>query len=72
MDYNPKNNINFWIRKKYIFSEKNMITRTLQSVIEHHMFKGKVIIVLGPRQVGKTTLMEQIGANLLSLTLFFQ
>ena len=58
--------MNFWIRKKYIFAEKNMITRTLQSVIEQHMFKGKVIIVLGPRQVGKTTLMEQIGANLSS------
>jgi predicted AAA+ superfamily ATPase len=43
-----------------------MITRTLQSVIEQKFFKGKVIIVLGPRQVGKTTLMEQISANLSS------
>jgi len=43
-----------------------MITRTLQSVIEQKLFKGKVIIVLGPRQVGKTTLVEQINANLSS------
>jgi len=41
-----------------------MITRTLQSVIEQKFFKSKVIIVLGPRQVGKTTLMEQISTNL--------
>jgi len=41
-----------------------MITRTLQSVIEQKFFKGKVIVVLGPRQVGKTTLMEQISVNL--------
>jgi predicted AAA+ superfamily ATPase len=40
-----------------------MITRVLQSVIEQKFFKGKVIIVLGPRQVGKTTLMEQISTN---------
>jgi len=45
-----------------------MITRTLQSVIEQKLFQGKVIIVLGPRQVGKTTLMEQIRATLLSDT----
>ena len=42
-----------------------MITRTLQSVIEQKFSKGKVIVVLGPRQVGKTTLMEQISANLI-------
>ena len=41
-----------------------MIHRILQSVIEQNFFKGKVIILLGPRQVGKTTLMEQIKATL--------
>ena len=41
-----------------------MINRILQSVIERQFFKGKVIILLGPRQVGKTTLMEQIKATL--------
>jgi predicted AAA+ superfamily ATPase len=37
-----------------------MITRTLQSVIEQKLFKGKVIVLLGARQVGKTTLLEQL------------
>ena len=41
-----------------------MISRTLQPVIEQKLFKGKVIIVLGPRQVGKTTLIEQIKTAL--------
>jgi len=41
-----------------------MITRVLQPVIEEKIFKGKVIILLGPRQVGKTTLMEQIKTTL--------
>lgn len=42
-----------------------MISRVLQPVIEEKFFKGKVIILLGPRQVGKTTLMEQIKAKLM-------
>ena len=41
-----------------------MISRVLQPVIEQKFFKGKVIILLGPRQVGKTTLMKQIEATL--------
>ena len=41
-----------------------MIFRVLQPVIEEKFFKGKIIILLGPRQVGKTTLMEQIKAEL--------
>lgn len=41
-----------------------MIHRVLQPVIEQKFFKGKVIILLGPRQVGKTTLMEQIKETL--------
>ena len=41
-----------------------MISRVLQPMIEQKFFKGKVIILLGPRQVGKTTLMEQIKATL--------
>ena len=41
-----------------------MIHRVLQPLIEQKFFKGKVIILLGPRQVGKTTLMEQIKATL--------
>jgi predicted AAA+ superfamily ATPase len=37
-----------------------MIERLLQKNIENRFKKGKVIVVLGPRQVGKTTLINQI------------
>ena len=35
-----------------------MITRALQSPIQARLFKGKAILLLGPRQSGKTTLMR--------------
>ncbi len=35
-----------------------MIHREIQSVIEKQLFKGKVIIIYGPRRVGKTTLSK--------------
>ncbi len=37
-----------------------MITRQLQQVIESRLFKGKAIIVIGARQVGKSTSFRQI------------
>ena len=37
-----------------------MIHRKLQSVIEGNLFKGKAIILIGARQVGKSTLFNQI------------
>ncbi|WP_044264003.1 ATP-binding protein [Bacteroides timonensis] len=37
-----------------------MIRRKLQSVIEGNLFKGKAIILIGARQVGKSTLFNQI------------
>ncbi len=37
-----------------------MITRELKSIIEEKLFKGKAIIVVGARQVGKTTLCNEI------------
>ncbi|MFW5804960.1 MAG: ATP-binding protein [Bacteroidales bacterium] len=37
-----------------------MILRALQKVIEGKLFKGKAIVILGPRQVGKTTLLNQL------------
>ncbi len=37
-----------------------MITRTLQAKIEQRLFKGKAIVVVGARQVGKTTLFNEI------------
>lgn len=37
-----------------------MIRRALQSRIEEHLFKGKAIIVIGARQVGKSTMFRMI------------
>ncbi|MBU6232464.1 ATP-binding protein [Patescibacteria group bacterium] len=37
-----------------------IIKRALQRTIETWLFKGKVIILYGPRQVGKTTLAKEI------------
>jgi uncharacterized protein len=37
-----------------------MILRELQKIIENQFFKGKVIIIYGPRRVGKTTLSKQL------------
>jgi predicted AAA+ superfamily ATPase len=37
-----------------------MVKRELQNIIEGNLFIGKAIVVLGPRQVGKTTLLEII------------
>ena len=40
-----------------------MIKRTLFHKIESKFFKGKAIILLGPRQVGKTTLIQELLSN---------
>lgn len=37
-----------------------MYTRDLQSIIQERCFQGKAIILLGARQVGKTTLLKKI------------
>lgn len=41
-----------------------MITRELQQVIENNLFKGKAIVLIGPRQVGKSTLLSQLSSKL--------
>lgn len=38
-----------------------MIKREIQQSIEDKLFKGKLIIIYGARQVGKTTLIKEIG-----------
>lgn len=38
----------------------NYIPRTLENIIEKRLFKGKLIILYGARQVGKTTLAKKI------------
>jgi len=40
-----------------------MITRVQSAKVESSLFKGKAIIVSGARQVGKTTMLEQILQN---------
>lgn len=40
-----------------------LIERTIQKTIEKGLFQGKVVIIHGPRQVGKTTLARQILEN---------
>jgi len=40
-----------------------MYQRTLQAIIEKQLHKGKVIVIYGARQVGKTTLVQAIIGN---------
>jgi len=42
---------------------KYMIQRLIKSVIENKFGKGKAIVLIGPRQVGKTTLIRSILKN---------
>lgn len=38
-----------------------MIQRIIESTIQERLFKGKAIVISGPRQVGKTTLLKQLN-----------
>ncbi len=40
-----------------------MVNRLLENSIEKRLFNGKAIIIMGPRQVGKTTLLEKLSKN---------
>jgi len=40
-----------------------MIQRILEQVVRQRLFGGKTILLLGPRQVGKTTLARQLAAS---------
>ncbi len=37
------------------------IPRTIEPLIENHLFKGKIILISGARQVGKTTLVKKLA-----------
>ena len=37
-----------------------MVTRSLQGSIEKYLYKGKAILLFGPRQCGKSTLVEEM------------
>ena len=41
-----------------------MIKRKIQDIVSARFFSGKTIILLGARQVGKTTLLKQIAKSL--------
>ncbi|MCC6323379.1 ATP-binding protein [Candidatus Nomurabacteria bacterium] len=41
-----------------------MYTRILENKLKEHLFLGKAIIVYGPRQVGKTTLLKSLISKL--------
>lgn len=42
---------------------KNIIYRSISTLINKRMHTGKAIILLGPRQTGKTTLLKQIASE---------
>lgn len=46
-----------------------MISRTIKNTIEKKFHKGKAIILIGPRQVGKTTLIQNIVKDSIHLFL---
>ena len=48
-----------------------MIERQLENIIQKRMFKGKAIVIVGPRQVGKTTLLMMIMKSTEKKTLFW-
>ncbi|MDR4988665.1 MAG: ATP-binding protein, partial [Bacteroidales bacterium] len=47
-----------------------MFLRQLQPIIEQKLFQGKALIILGPRQVGKSTLLNMISDGLKKDMLF--
>lgn len=40
-----------------------MINRAIETKVKARLFKGKAILIFGPRQVGKTTLVKKIAAE---------
>jgi len=43
----------------FVINLIKMIKRYLEKIITEKLFKGKAIFVMGPRQVGKTTLLKR-------------
>ena len=54
MDYIPENTY------LCIVKQDDMIERKLDKIIKKQLFKGKIIVIVGPRQVGKTTLLGEL------------
>ncbi len=47
-----------------------MIIRRLSAIIESKLYQGKAIILIGARQVGKTTLLKQLETKIIHPVLF--
>jgi len=47
-----------------------MIKRSLERIIQKHLFRNKAIIIYGARQVGKTTIVEELVKEFTGTTLF--
>lgn len=47
-----------------IINSCTMIRRTLESIVLNHCYQGKIILIMGARQVGKTTLLRQLVSKL--------
>ena len=66
LDYNPKNHTDILDYEKksvplqQIYTDMELIHRQLQSTIQDHLFRGKAILLIGARQVGKSTLFKQV------------
>jgi predicted AAA+ superfamily ATPase len=46
------------------FKEKNMFRRNLEKLIEELLHEFRIVYLTGPRQSGKTTLVQLVGKNL--------
>lgn len=53
-------------KKYYSIFAMNGIERDLKAVLESKIGKGKVLLLIGPRQVGKTTLLKNILTSISS------
>ncbi len=49
-----------------------MLNRNLQAQIENSLFRGKVIVLYGPRRVGKTTLVKEILSKIKEKIVYYQ
>lgn len=47
-----------------------MVKRLLVNVLKQDFFRGKVLVIMGPRQVGKTTLLLQLDIDMKSALVF--
>jgi len=45
-------------------TKENMLFRSIEPLIKARLFRGKALVIVGPRQVGKTTLLKRIASEL--------